>query len=181
MVPGNARLLFRGSEGRYLFSAIFSEEVYAISRDGISPRYVFDFGPHAITLEEQMASFKNDNNYPSKMLMQEGPFIETRDYFYFLILKHKTPERVADAVMVRNHRTGEMVQIEPDDILYSNAQLALGLTLEDEFVASLDPADLVTRADTILTNRFRYPKEILQKIPLLKPDDNPVLVFFTIK
>ncbi len=74
------------------------------------------------------------------------------------------------------------VSIEPDDIFFSDTQLALGLTLENEFVASLDPSGLVTRADTILSGkRFRYPAEISRKIHNLKPDDNPVLVFFTFK
>jgi hypothetical protein len=177
------RQLFKTTDEGYLYSATSSDTVYSVSSHAIFPKYCFDFGPNKCTAEEQWSAWeKYKNPYPPNKLILGGPYLETNDWFMFRILGEASSGYYRYMVMIRNTITGDIQQIGTDDILFSSAEQAISLTNQNEFVTALDVGHLIEKRDSILNhNQFEYPSGMQERIKKLSQDDNPVLVFFTLK
>jgi hypothetical protein len=177
------RQLFKTTGDYYLYSATSSDTVYSVSSHAIYPKYCFDFGPNKCTAEEQWTAWeKYKNPYPPNKLILGGPYLEKNDWFMFRILGEASSGYYRYMVMIQNTKTGDIQQVVKDDILFSSAEQAINLTNQTEFVTALDVGHLIEKRDSILINRkYNYPSGMQERIKKLSQDDNPVLVFFTLR
>jgi hypothetical protein len=82
---------------------------------------------------------------PNKLILG-GPFLETDNWFMFRILKEASSGFYRYMVMIRNTKTGDIQQVIQDDILFSSAEQAIGLTNLNEFVTALDAGQLTEKS-----------------------------------
>ncbi len=178
-----SRLLYRSSEGHYLYSAPYLDTVFSISQDAVYPKYCFDFGPNTCTASEQMNFMKNNSYpYPPGKLFLEEPFLEIGDIFYFSITRELKPGRYGKVSVGLNNITNELFQINEDDVLFSRTYSALCTTYQSELVSVLNPAYAIDKVDQILNNdEFDYPDGFKDKIKQMDIEDNPLLIFFTFR
>jgi len=181
LVSVGGRLLYRNVQGGYLYSATGSDTIYYIDKQSVIPKYRIDFGPNAVSAKDLMASRFAGHTIPN-LLAQEGPYLETGELFYFNMMRENGAGKYLMDAVFRNNQTGELIRVQDDDVLFLASQHASGLTLQNEFVTAIDAGRFMTKADSVLNNRqFVCPEAVKAQIRQLKEDDNPVIVFYTLK
>ena len=182
-----AQVLFRTSNNEFLYPKPRLDSIYAINRDTIYPKYIFNFGSNKCTNEEfrRYRRAGGKMNPPNKIFMQD-PILETSVFFFFGLelegdnINGKRSYR--RKYFARNRKTAEIFNITDDNILFCGSYAAKGIGADDEFISCIGATRIYDVKEKIMVNMdFNYPKNMKNIIQNVKEDDNPVLVLYKLK
>ncbi len=174
------------ADGSFLYSPGFHDSVYTLLDDTIKLKFAFDFRPYQFTGEDQMAELANNHrmSYAAGRLFPAGPYYDFPDFFHFRLFTDELSERYSIETILWMKEDQSMFHLDDnsDDILFCYSEHITGVSPDNEWIAVIDPVDLLESKDKIKENQsFKYSNKLHQQIENLKEDDNPVLAIFELK
>ncbi|HBB91631.1 MAG TPA: hypothetical protein DC042_07900 [Bacteroidales bacterium] len=179
------QILYPSIDDGVLFGTSFLDTIFYIRPDQVIPRVTIDFHPNNVT-KENFQGGRLPFPFPPDLIWTDGPYFESDKWFYFgCSCEHKSGEyqgKYGRKYFLFNKATGVLNHLATDDILFFGTHSFYNLTRTREFVSYIDPVYLLEKKAQILANKaFNYPAEFFQQLEKIREEDNPVLLFCTLK
>ncbi len=174
------------ADGSFLYSPSFHDSVYSLEEDTILLKYAFDFGNYNFSGEDQMAESRKNNrtSYPPKRLWLAGRYFDLGNLFHFALFVDDRSERYNIDPFLWDKKSQTLTRLDDnsDDILFGSSYDITSVSPEGEWISAQGALELIESRDKIAQNKnFKYPDGFINQVDNLKEDDNPVLVFYTMK
>jgi len=180
---GNA--IFTQADHSYLYSPTYHDSIYSLGKDSLVLEYAFDFGPFQWSGEEQVRhSSDHRMSYPPNKLAPGSSFFDFGKFLHFTMFIEDENDRYTIDPFLWIKEDDKLIRMndDSDDILFCGSHNVVGVSPNNEWISYADAIGLIESYALISQNAaFKYPKDLLDQIKKLEEEDNPVLIFYTLK
>ena len=170
----------------FFYTGLGHDTIWRIDSDSMHPQIICGFGTGHFSSSEYIGSIGRPGGYPPGHFSIGGGVFYGAGYYHFALLRQKEDKDYSYFHIVVNEKTGRSWHLEQsdrsDDVLFCTSTDFSTCAYSGEWVAVVGAYELIDALPKIEDNQdFTYPAELINQIRSLDIDQNPVLVFYTLR
>jgi hypothetical protein len=171
----------------FFYTGVGMDTIWRIDQDSMRPKIICNFGSGHYSTQDYMRAVIQGLNYPpGKLIIGVGRVLSGSGYYQFLLTRENEQKSYIWAHVMINESENKSWHLEEgldsDDILFCTSKVFMTVASSGEWVSVVGAGELIEALPKIKANRnFSYPPELITQIEKMTVEDNPVIVFYTLK
>ncbi len=181
------RSLGGNSATGFYYTAIGRDTIWQFIGNSMQPKIICDFGTGHYSSQDYMKSVLGGQEFqPGKISIAAGNVFQGSGYYHIYLMRENSNKQYLYAHVLIEEKTNKSWHFaegpESDDILFCTSTDFRTVASSGEWVSVVGARELIEALPKIKANKnFRYPPEFIAQIEKMTVDDNPVIVFYTLK
>jgi hypothetical protein len=171
----------------FYYTALGRDTIWQFIGDSMRPKIIFDFGSGHYSSQDYMKSVLGGQDFlPGKVSIAAGNVLYGSGYYHVYLMRENIKQEYMYAHVLIEAKTKKSWHFdegpESDDILFCSSTDFRTVASSGEWISVVGGGELIEALPMIKANKkFSYPPELIKQIEKMTIEDNPVVVFYTLK